>query len=44
MRSRNFGGEGVVKVIRKNPDLTGFSLMMASLSKDSSYKIFVEFD
>ena len=31
MRSRNFGGEGGVRVIWRNPDLTGFSLMTASL-------------
>jgi hypothetical protein len=33
MHSRNFGGEGGgwVKVIWRNPDLTGFSLTMASL-------------
>ena len=34
MRSRNFGGEGGVKVIWRNPDLTGFSLMMASLTEE----------
>ena len=33
MRSRNFGGDGGVKVIWRNPDLTGFSLLMASLSQ-----------
>ena len=32
MHSRNFGGEREVKVIWRNPDLTGFSLMLASLS------------
>ena len=31
MHSRNFGGEGGLRVIWRNPDLTGFSLMMASL-------------
>ena len=35
MVSRNFGGEGAVKVIWRNPDLTGFSLMMASLRSTS---------
>ena len=37
MRSRNFGGEGGggVRVIWRNPDLTGFSLMMASLKETS---------
>ena len=34
MRFRNFGGEGGVKVIWRNPALTGFSLMMASLTKN----------
>ena len=34
MRSRNFGG---VKVIWRNPDFTGFSLMMASLRSKGGY-------
>ena len=38
MRSRNFGG---VKGIWRNPDLTGFSLMMASLKYKRS-NIFAE--
>ena len=38
MRSRNFLGEGGVKVIWRNPDLTGFSLMMASLTSKCQEK------
>ena len=40
IHSRNFGGEGGgVKVIWRNPDLTGFSLMSASL-KDANHITF----